>query len=259
MPVARGARAAGREQGDRGDRMESKQRVVRRNMLLSRLLNASAAVALALLVYSVIRDNLPDQLQHTWPWRLKFLDVQSATTAALAALGASLARAQYARTVRPVIGHSGRAVDGMAPFGQRVWACSLTNAGQDVAVVSEISYLVTFLPAAQGTPGAPGAPGEPAARAPGTWGTAVQAIEGIAAEGLEMRKDFMLTVITAGSALPSQGKRFLGWFTEKAMRVVDEVYIQVQVVDRVGDTHERVIACLKAADRTPAHTDPELS
>ncbi|KQV17102.1 MULTISPECIES: hypothetical protein [unclassified Kitasatospora] len=229
--------------------MESRQRVVRRNTLLSRLLNAAAAVALALLVYSVIRDNLPDQLRGSWPWKLKFLDIQSATTAALAALGASLARAQYARTVRPALGHSGRAVDGMAPFGQRAWACSLTNAGQDVAVVSEISYLVTLLPAV---------PGEPS-RVPGTWGTALQAIEGIAAEGLEVRKDFMLTVITAGTPLPGQGMRFLGWFTEKAMRVVDEVYIRVQVVDRVGDTHERIIACLKAADRSPAHIDPELS
>ncbi|WP_030269525.1 hypothetical protein [Streptomyces sp. NRRL B-24484] len=229
--------------------MESKQRVVRRNMLLSRLLNASAAVALALLAYSVVRDNLSATLQDAWPWKLRLLDIQSATTAALAAVGASLARAQYARTVKPVLVHSGRAVDGMAPFGQRVWACSLTNAGPDVAVLSEISYLVTFLPAAPDAP----------PRASGTWGTALQAVDSIAAEGLEMRKDFMLTVITAGSALPAQGMKFLGWFTEKAMRTVDEVYIRIRVVDRVGDTHERIIACLKAADRTPAHTDPELS
>ncbi|WP_405021205.1 hypothetical protein OHV05_34190 [Kitasatospora sp. NBC_00070] len=49
--------------------------------------------------------------------------------------------------------------------------------------------------------------------------------------------------------LPAQGRRFLGWSTGRAM----------QVVDRVGDTHARVIACLKAADGAPAHVDPELS
>ncbi|KIQ65205.1 hypothetical protein TR51_14595 [Kitasatospora griseola] len=229
--------------------MESEQRVVRRNTLLSRLLNTSAAVALALLAYSVVHDNLSDHLQNTWPWRLKLLDIQSATTAALAALGASLARAQYARTVRPALGHSGRAVDGMAPRGQRAWACHLTNAAQDVAVISEISYLVTFRPPADGAP----------PRAPGAWGPALHAIAELAAAGLEQRKDFMLVVLTSGVPLPAQGRRFLGWFTEHAMQVVDEVYIRVQVVDRVGDTHERTIACLKAADRAPAHPDPELS
>ncbi|MER5636755.1 hypothetical protein ABT095_07365 [Kitasatospora sp. NPDC002227] len=232
-----------------GGGMESKQRVVRRNALLSRLLNAAAAAMLALLVYSVVQDNLSDQLQHSWPWRLRLLDVQSATTAALAVLGACLARAQYARTVRPALGHSGRAVDGVAPFGQRAWACVLTNAAQDVAVISDIAFLVTFVPAAPGEQ-----PPEPS-----PWGTALQAIGRITAEGLELRKDFMLTVMTAGVPVPSQGMLFLGWFTERAMRVVDEVYIRVQVVDRVGDTHERIIACLKAADRTPAHSDPELS
>ncbi|GAA3010271.1 hypothetical protein GCM10020229_22350 [Kitasatospora albolonga] len=229
--------------------MESKQRVVRRNALLSRLLNAATAVALALLAYSVLRDNLSAELQGSWPWRLRLLDIQSATAAALAAVGASLARAQYARTVRPALGHSGRAVDGVAPHGQRAWACVLTNAAQDVAVVTEISYLVTFLPPP---------PDEPP-REPGGWGTALQAIERIAGAGLRLRQDFMITVVTAGIPLPAQGVCFLGWFTERAMQVVEEVYIRVQVVDRVGDTHERVIACLKSADRTPAHIDPELS
>lgn len=48
----------------------------------------------------------------------------------------------------------------------------------------------------------------------------------------------------------------VGWFNEKAMRVVEDVFVRVRVVDRVGDTHERVMGLLKGANRSPRYPEP---
>ncbi|WP_236568169.1 hypothetical protein [Streptomyces sp. MBT58] len=74
--------------------MNTSQRVVRRNRVLSGLLTWLVHLSLLLLAYSVWRENAPDTLTDSWPWKLQLLDVQSATTAAVGSLGASLARAQ---------------------------------------------------------------------------------------------------------------------------------------------------------------------
>ncbi|MFJ7060824.1 hypothetical protein ACIQVA_24410 [Streptomyces microflavus] len=74
--------------------MNTSQRVVRRNSVLSGLLTWLVHLSLLLLAHSVWRENAPDTLTDSWPWKLQLLDVQSATTAAVGSLGASLARAR---------------------------------------------------------------------------------------------------------------------------------------------------------------------
>jgi len=37
------------------------------------------------------------------------------------------------------------------------------------------------------------------------------------------------------------------------MAEVDELFLRLRVVDRVGDTHERVMALMKGAVRSPRH------
>src|SRR5687768_7230265 len=107
--------------------METAQRVVRKSALLSRLVTALVGVSIVLLCYSIWRENAPDELTRSWPWKLKLLDIQSATTAAVGTLGASLARAQYARAVRPALGHAGRAMAGLAPEERLAWGCHIFN------------------------------------------------------------------------------------------------------------------------------------
>ncbi|WP_258045138.1 hypothetical protein [Streptomyces sp. SM11] len=53
------------------------------NRVLSGLLTRLVHVSLVLLAYSVWRENAPDTLTESWPWKLRRLDVQSATTAAV--------------------------------------------------------------------------------------------------------------------------------------------------------------------------------
>ncbi|PBC78820.1 hypothetical protein BX265_3607 [Streptomyces sp. TLI_235] len=73
----------------------------------------------------------------------------------------------------------------------------------------------------------------------------------MAARRLAADTDFSLEFIAPGRPLPAQGLMFVGWFTEKAMTAVDENFLRV--VDRVGDTHERVVALMKGAVRSPRH------
>ncbi|MER8183038.1 hypothetical protein [Kitasatospora sp. NPDC094015] len=223
------------------------QRVVRRNALLSRLLTAVVVLSVLLLVHSVVRSNLSAGTLTHWPWRLQLLDTQSAATAAVASAGAALARAQYARAVRPALGHTGRAKAGLAPDGRLVWVSELLNAGQDIAVVRQVRYLVETAPGVDGP--APGLPARP---------MAVEAVRvELAAYGLVHGSDYFLPTVGPGWPMAGQSRLLLGWFTERAMAVVEEVSVSVRVVDRVGDTHERTVRCLLAADRAPRSATPE--
>lgn len=40
------------------------------------------------------------------------------------------------------------------------------------------------------------------------------------------------------------------------MNEVENVFVRVRVVDRVGDTHERIINLFKGANRAPFRPDP---
>ena len=64
-------------------------------------------------------------------------------------------------------------------------------------------------------------------------------------------------MLGVGYPLAPQSTAVLSWFTERAMLQVAEVYVRIQVRDRVGDVHERIVRCLKEADRTPVHPSPD--
>ncbi|MEI5527454.1 hypothetical protein WB401_37175 [Streptomyces brasiliscabiei] len=227
--------------------METTQRVIRRNGLFSKFLLVLVGLAVLLFCYTVIRENLPPRFTRDWPWKLKLLDIQSATAAVLATGGATLARAQYARAVRPAIGYFGRVMEGMAQDGRLAWACHLFNGGQDVAVATHLSYWVTYTPAAKARGGAADS---------SDWLTHQAAVDSMESRALRSRRDFALDLVGHGRPIPGEQLMFLGWFTEEAMSEVENVFIRVQVVDRVGDTHERIINLLKGANRAPSHPDP---
>lgn len=227
--------------------MESAQRVIHRSGLFSRLLVVLVGVAVLLLGYSLFRQNLSARLTHDWPWKLKLLDIQSAVTAVLGTGGAALARAQYARTVRPAIGYGGRVVANTAPNERLAWMCKLLNGGQEVAITADTSYWIEYTSAGR----AAGAVDS------SEWMSQPEATAAIVSRALAERQDLQLNLVGRGYPIPGQGQGqlFLGWFTEKAMRELESVYVRVRVVDRVGDVHERVVNLLKGADRSPAHPD----
>lgn len=191
--------------------METAQRVVRRSTLFSRMLFGLVVLALLLFGYTVLRENLPEATADHWPWKLRLLDFQSATAAVIATSGAALARAQYARTVRPALGYVGRTTSGMAPNGVLAWSCHMMNGAQDYAVVAEVDYRIVLT-------SAPLADEDPETT---RWQSMHAAAAVLEARSLVSREDFWLNYIGAGWAIPAQGTLVLGWFTERAMREVE--------------------------------------
>jgi hypothetical protein len=197
-------------------------------------------------MYAIIRQNLPDRLIHTWPWKLQILDVQSAVAAVLATGGVSLAREQYARTVRPALGSFGRVRPDHAPGDRLAWVCHLYNGGQEVVTLTDIRYRITYT-----------APDHArGARDSSAWVPYRGALVELGARGLSARNDFSLHAVTPGHPIAGQRLVLLGWFTEKAMREVETLSVRVRVLDRVGDAHERVIDLFWGVVRSPSHPDP---
>lgn len=225
--------------------MESRQRVIRRSLIFSTLLQILVGISLLLLGYVLVRQNLSQERLSRWPWKLQLLDVQSATTALLGTVGALLARAQYARSIRPSLGYFGRVTSGMAPRRKLTWACFILNGGQDVAIVADVAYQVRFTSSA---------------RAVGTveaevWISGSDVVGTLTGHRLVAGADFAIDIYGAGRPLPPQVMTLMGWFTQRAMSQLEHVYVRVRVVDRVGDVHERIIDLLKNADRTPVRVN----
>ncbi len=230
--------------------MDLRQRVVRRSPFVVWTLNGLAAVSVLLFVHTMVRQNLsPDGLRD-WPWSWQLLDAQSATAGLMAGIGAIVARAQFARTVQPLLG--GRAWPGVghAPDGALAWTCHLINSGQSAVVVS-VEYWIDFgaaEPAAE----------EPAGPAPSTgWTDRAGAIAALAPYGLRPGADYRLASITPNSVFGGESNLLLGWFAEPALVVVRDLYVRVTVRDRLGDLHQRAISCLTDADRPLTHAVPD--
>ncbi|MGW4379319.1 hypothetical protein [Kitasatospora sp. NPDC004531] len=218
--------------------VETDQRVVRRNWVFWRLLVFLAFVAGALFVYTVFQENLAASATPPNRGPVQLLDFQSATAALLATGGALLARAQYATTVRPMIGFKGRVIAGLSPVeDELVWASRMINGADSGAVVREARYTVLF----KGQ--------EPSAA--GQWMTAGEADEELMRAGLQPGTDYRLTLLGKGYPVSGDNGPLLGWFTSKAMDVIEELGVKVRVRDKVGDEHERSMGMLKGAVRAP--------
>ncbi len=218
--------------------METQQRVIRRNWIFWRLLVCLAVVAMLLFVYSIIQQNLAASTKGPDTGPIEILDIQSATAALLATAGALLARAQYATAVRPMIGFQGRSVRGLSPDNdQLVWASRVTNGAQDAATVINVRYCVRYV-------------GQSSA-ASGVWLELDDISSELERAGLQTDTDYGLARFGKGFPLPGGQHFVLGWFTPHAMTVIDGLGVRLQVMDRVGDVHERSMDMLKGANRAP--------
>lgn len=190
------------------------------------------------LVYAIIWSNNQKHLP-------QLLDVQSATAASLGTTGAALARGQYARAVRPIIGWFARVTAEAAPGGRLAWICYLVNGAQDACIVANVGYQVVFS-------------NENASSSSNRWQSMEEVASAIEARGLARRSDFHFNLIRPGRPIAADGRIYVAWFTEAAMAEIRDVYMRLQVVDRVGDMHERVLVLLRGAERHPAHPDIHL-
>jgi len=213
---------------------------IHRNHLLFILPIVLFILCMLLLLWAVIRQNLPVSLISRWPWKIELLDIQSATTAATITGGLILARAQYANTVKPMIGWAGNHVDVAGYAEKAIWLVTVANGCATPAYFQAEAYRVLLKDRGNSGPDDDAPP----------WITRDDAIILLRAVGLRLKVDYDLNYL--GPAFPlsiTSQDCTLAIFTSKAMGAIDDVLVRVRAQDLVGDVHERVIYCLRGAER----------
>ncbi|MEU6368275.1 hypothetical protein ABZ876_21640 [Streptomyces sp. NPDC046931] len=192
-----------------------------------------------MMFWDMAKENVSPALEGQWPWRFELLAPEALSNLLAVSLGFVFARAQYARTVRPIIGWSGRVSAGShAMHSKHVWVIEIRNGGMHSAILESADYCVQ-----------PKGEHIPAADVP--WQGYEATVSGLESLGLQIGKDFDLNPIGPGSPLVVSGSGH-GLYTARlsvpAISLLDNLYIRIRVIDAVGDTHERILHCLRGAE-----------
>ncbi|MGW0855559.1 hypothetical protein [Streptomyces sp. NPDC002690] len=220
------------------------QRRVRRSPLLFVTPLVLLGALTALLVWEAVRANVSAGARETWPWRLQLLDAQILGSLLAVALGAVLARAQYARSTRPHLGSRGVWSKGLLQGDATAWRVGLFNGGPHVALVERCDYLVV-LPGDRGREGG-GGRGARERR----WVNVEEAASLLGEAGFVVAEDFQFVEFGAGFPLVGGGgyeTLLVGAFSVRLVTEVEELSVRFRVGDVVGDSHERTIDCVRNA------------
>lgn len=227
-----------------GRSLSEHQQVVARNRLFVLVPSLILVLLLALLGWEVVRANVDEAARGEWPWRLTFLGVAPAASLAGVFGGLLLARGQFARSVRPVIGWTGDWEPEPGATDQQ-WVVRVYNGGSGLGVVRYTWYAVTP------SGGASGDTSE-------DWLPLDAARNRLSGAGLSPGRDFSLIQLGVGHPLPSSTKPKDGYvifrLTEPALPRLAALDVRLGVADMVGDVHERHLQLLKgaAAELVPA-------
>lgn len=219
------------------------QRRIRRSRLLFTAPLVLLLLLTAVLCWETIRGNVQAGSRDEWPWRLQLMDAQALGSLLAVAVGAVLARAQFARATRPYIGWRGSWVKGVLRPGAPAWRVGILNGGQHLAVIESWHCRVVL----KGTVDSPDAP----------WASVHDTVAELTGAGLSAEDDFRLIGFGAGFPLVGGGGYetvLMAAFSEHFVERVQSVYVRARIMDVVGDTHERTMDCMKGL--TPVSEAP---
>ncbi|GGV99018.1 hypothetical protein GCM10010230_24010 [Streptomyces narbonensis] len=192
----------------------------------------------AVLGWEVARANQTAAARTEWPWRLELLDMEPLGSLLAVAVGAVLARAQYARTVRPALGWRADWTTGHLRGGAPEWQVGLLNGGSHTVVIEAYECRAVL----RGD--------DPLHAAP--WTDVEGVAEMLTRAGFTAGEDFQL--VTMGNfplvGTGSYETTMLGAFSQRFVDEVEALDIRVRVGDVVGDSHERILDALKGARST---------
>ncbi len=187
------------------------------------------------LTWEVLRANLDAPQRTQWPWRLTILDPATCATLAALLTGILVTRNQYALSTLPLLSwaaHRGNS-DYIVDSPQTVRLC---NAGGGRAVVKRVEYRLQESPR----------PDEPNPRLSPwlDWYATIAALKGI---GLRMGQDIHVLELGKGAVIPltarpSDGIELVS-FGARGLERLDHLDMRIQVVDALGDVHERMLQC----------------
>ncbi|MFE1516525.1 hypothetical protein ACFW9I_06755 [[Kitasatospora] papulosa] len=212
------------------------QRRVRRSPLLFTTPLVLLGLLMAVLVWESVRANVTGDARTEWPWRLQLVDMEALGSLLAVAAGAVLARAQYARTVRPYLGWRAVWAKGDLKGDVQAWRVGILNGGQHIAAIESWDCRVVL--AGQGD------------SADGRWVDIDDAVAELTGAGLTVAEDFQLVKFGQGFPLVGTGSYetvLVGAFSTRFVETVESLYVRVRVTDVVGDSHERIGDCMKGA------------
>ncbi|MEU9254670.1 hypothetical protein AB0D66_22820 [Streptomyces sp. NPDC048270] len=231
------------------------QRRIRRNRWLFTAPLVLLCVLAAVLVWEVVRGNVSEAARADWPWRLELISAEPLASLLAVAAGAVLARAQYARTVRPALGWRSEFMPGLLPGPAKSWNVGILNGGQHNVVLDHVDYHLVMAGDPVGDPD----------DADVVWTGPAAVGERLAEQGLRGAVDFRITSFGAGYPLVATGTYEtvgVGVFSRRFIAEVQAFYMRIRVVDSVGDTHERIIECLEGARKewnAPVEEQPSVT
>jgi hypothetical protein len=212
------------------------------------------AAAVLLVVWEMLRQNLPDPMKEHWPWRLQLLDLGSGATVATVIAALVLTRMQYAQTVRPAIGFHQVLTKGkteelsVGVIDEATWKVEVYNGSSGILTVESLSYRVASTDVVDG------------AEIP--WLDHGGAGQVMRAAGLVEWEDFRLHKV--GSGVPmfiNDGSKDLILLTIKTSAMLRLAVLDMRFVvkDALGDLHEVLYPCraLFPVQRALPDTDEE--
>lgn len=219
------------------------QRRVRRSPLLFTAPIVLLCLLSAVLGWEIVRANMTEQARADWPWRLQLLDMEPLGSLLAVAAAAVLARAQYARAVRPSLGWRSDWTTGRLRGSAVEWRAGVYNGGQHTAVIERYDCRVVL--AGESDPDAT------------PWTDLPGAVAILTGAGLVAGEDFQIPLY-GNFPLVGTGTYEtvdMGAFSRRFVDEVDAFHVRLRVVDTVGDSHERIMNCLKGA-RSTAYLPP---
>ncbi|MEU8699380.1 hypothetical protein AB0C61_17250 [Streptomyces sp. NPDC048680] len=205
------------------------QRRIRRSPLLFTTPLVLLGLLVLVLVREMVRANMTGTARTQWPWRPQLLDMEALGSLPAVAAGAVLARAQYARTVRPHLGWRAAWVKGDLRGDVRAWRVGMVNGGQHIAAIESWECQVVM----KGS----------GVRAGAWWAGIDEAVTELTAAGLVGAEDFQLVDFGPGFPLVGTGSHetvLVGAFSKRFVEDVESLFVRVRVTDVLGDSHERV-------------------
>ncbi|MFF4654934.1 hypothetical protein [Streptomyces sp. NPDC001381] len=219
--------------------LDDRQRRVHRSPVLFTTPVVLLAVLTVMALWETIRGNITGPSGNHWPWRLALLDQEALSSLLAVSLGFVFARAQFARAVRPIIGWNGYVSSDLPTMnGRFVWVVGIRNGGMHSGALESLEYHVQ--PKGEMTPAADI-----------QWQGYEATVTELEALGLRLGKDFDLNALGAGTPIGVTTDRdglYAVRLSVPALSLLDNLYIRIRVTDAVGDTHERILHCLRAAE-----------
>lgn len=201
-------------------------------------------ISFLLLLWSIIRLNISDSVRAEWPWKVQFLDIQSATTAATISGGLVFARAQYATAVRPMISWMSSIVEAEELSSELVWVVRVVNGSTSAAFFHSPEFCVVLNQKSSDDPD----------QADQKWISYDEAVALLDANGVRHGVDYRMPFTGKGGTPLSVSSPYhiiLGIFSRKALRIIDDVLVKVKATDQAGDTHQRIIYCMRGVVKNP--------